>query len=77
MLKSQLENETLLHTDTKNKLLTALEQLEFKNQLLAKVSCSVFFHLFNLHFRMLMSSNSAMYKHEIVQRVYFTFNKTS
>ncbi|CAH8543774.1 unnamed protein product [Schistosoma mattheei] len=36
MLKSQLENETLLHTDTKNKLLTALEQLEFKNQLLAK-----------------------------------------
>lgn len=43
MLKSQLENETLLHTDTKNKLLTALEQLEFKNQLLAKVSCSVFF----------------------------------
>ncbi|CAI2729786.1 unnamed protein product [Schistosoma spindalis] len=36
MLKSQLENETLLHTDTKNKLLTALEQLEFKNQLLEK-----------------------------------------
>ncbi|CAH8581718.1 unnamed protein product [Schistosoma rodhaini] len=36
ILKSQLENETLLHTDTKNKLLTALEQLEFKNQLLEK-----------------------------------------
>ncbi|CAH8547139.1 unnamed protein product [Heterobilharzia americana] len=36
MLKSQLENETLLHTDTKNKLLTALKQLEFKDQLLDK-----------------------------------------
>ncbi|KAH8870325.1 Lamin-L(II) [Schistosoma japonicum] len=36
MLKSQLEKETLLHTDTKNQLLTALEQLEFKNQLLEK-----------------------------------------
>ncbi|VDQ00141.1 unnamed protein product [Trichobilharzia regenti] len=38
ILKTQLENETLLHTDTKNQLITALEQLEFKDQLLDKVS---------------------------------------
>ncbi|CAH8857435.1 unnamed protein product [Trichobilharzia szidati] len=36
ILKSHLENETLLHTDTKNRLITALEQLEFKDQLLDK-----------------------------------------
>nr|CAH8853346.1 unnamed protein product [Trichobilharzia regenti] len=36
ILKTQLENETLLHTDTKNQLITALEQLEFKDQLLDK-----------------------------------------
>lgn len=38
ILKSQLEDETLSHTDTRNQLITALEELEFKDQIFNKVS---------------------------------------